>query len=81
MRTVDFSPLYRSFVGFDRLAALLDAAVLVLATGLVYLLGPFSFFFLPVVLVTWSMIYFRLLGRLGLYCIHGVARPERLHSP
>ena len=26
MRTVDFSPLYRSAVGFDRLAALLDAA-------------------------------------------------------
>ena len=28
MRTVDFSPLYRSAVGFDRLAALLDAAAL-----------------------------------------------------
>ena len=26
MRTVDFSPLYRSMVGFDRLAELLDAA-------------------------------------------------------
>ncbi len=26
MRTADLSPLYRSFVGFDRLAALLDAA-------------------------------------------------------
>ena len=26
MRTVDFSPLYRSVVGFDRLAAQLDAA-------------------------------------------------------
>jgi molecular chaperone IbpA len=26
MRTVDFSPLYRSAVGFDRLASLLDAA-------------------------------------------------------
>ncbi len=26
MRTVDFSPLYRSMVGFDRLAALLDQA-------------------------------------------------------
>ena len=26
MRTQDFSPLYRSVVGFDRLAALLDAA-------------------------------------------------------
>jgi molecular chaperone IbpA len=26
MRTIDFSPLYRSAVGFDRLAALLDAA-------------------------------------------------------
>ena len=26
MRTADFSPLYRSMVGFDRLAALLDAA-------------------------------------------------------
>ena len=26
MRTIDFSPLYRSVVGFDRLADLLDAA-------------------------------------------------------
>ena len=26
MRTIDLSPLYRSVVGFDRLAALLDAA-------------------------------------------------------
>ena len=26
MRTIDFSPLYRSVVGFDRLAALLDTA-------------------------------------------------------
>ena len=26
MRTIDFAPLYRSVVGFDRLAALLDAA-------------------------------------------------------
>ncbi|MBE7218159.1 MAG: Hsp20 family protein [Caulobacteraceae bacterium] len=26
MRTIDYSPLYRSFVGFDRLAGLLDAA-------------------------------------------------------
>jgi molecular chaperone IbpA len=26
MRTIDFSPLYRTAVGFDRLAALLDAA-------------------------------------------------------
>ena len=26
MRTLDYSPLYRSVVGFDRLAALLDAA-------------------------------------------------------
>ena len=26
MRTIDFSPLYRSVVGFDRFAALLDAA-------------------------------------------------------
>jgi molecular chaperone IbpA len=26
MRTIDFSPLYRSAVGFDRLAALLEAA-------------------------------------------------------
>ena len=26
MRTIDFSPLYRSAVGFDRLASLLDAA-------------------------------------------------------
>ena len=26
MRTIDFSPLYRSAVGFDRLASLLEAA-------------------------------------------------------
>lgn len=26
MRTVDFSPLYRSFIGFDHLASLMDAA-------------------------------------------------------
>lgn len=26
MRTYDFSPLYRSFVGFDRMAGLIDAA-------------------------------------------------------
>src|SRR5665213_3193477 len=26
MRSIDFTPLYRSVVGFDRLAALLDAA-------------------------------------------------------
>jgi molecular chaperone IbpA len=33
MRTVDFSPLYRSVVGFDRLADLLDAAAHESATG------------------------------------------------
>src|SRR5581483_2778350 len=33
MRTIDFSPLYRSVVGFDRLAALLDAASADAATG------------------------------------------------
>ncbi len=33
MRTIDFSPLYRSVVGFDRLAALLDAAGAENATG------------------------------------------------
>jgi molecular chaperone IbpA len=33
MRTVDFSPLYRSFVGFDRLADLLDSAQAEAATG------------------------------------------------
>ncbi|HVN01983.1 MAG TPA: Hsp20 family protein [Caulobacteraceae bacterium] len=33
MRTVDFSPLYRSFVGFDRLADLLDSAASESATG------------------------------------------------
>ena len=33
MRTVDFSPLYRSVVGFDRLAALLDAAAAGEANG------------------------------------------------
>jgi molecular chaperone IbpA len=33
MRTVDFTPLYRSVVGFDRLADLLDAAASETATG------------------------------------------------
>jgi molecular chaperone IbpA len=33
MRTIDFSPLYRSVVGFDRLADLLDAASSEAATG------------------------------------------------
>ena len=33
MRTIDFTPLYRSAVGFDRLAALLDAAGAESATG------------------------------------------------
>jgi molecular chaperone IbpA len=33
MRTADFSPLYRSFVGFDRLADLLDSASAETATG------------------------------------------------
>jgi len=33
MRTVDFAPLYRSFVGFDRLADLLDSAAAETATG------------------------------------------------
>ena len=33
MRTLDFSPLYRSVVGFDRLADLLDSAAAETATG------------------------------------------------
>ena len=33
MRTIDFSPLYRSVVGFDHLAALLDAAAAGETTG------------------------------------------------
>ena len=33
MRTIDFSPLYRSVVGFDRLATLLEAATAEAATG------------------------------------------------
>ena len=33
MRTIDFSPLYRSAVGFDRLVALLDAAAQDSAAG------------------------------------------------
>jgi molecular chaperone IbpA len=33
MRTVDFSPLYRSVVGFDRLADLLDAATAEASSG------------------------------------------------
>jgi molecular chaperone IbpA len=33
MRTIDFAPLYRSAVGFDRLASLLDAATTETASG------------------------------------------------
>ena len=33
MRTIDFSPLYRSVVGFDRLASLLESATSEAATG------------------------------------------------
>ena len=33
MRTIDLTPLYRSVVGFDRLAALMDAASTEAATG------------------------------------------------
>jgi molecular chaperone IbpA len=33
MRTIDFSPLYRSVVGFDRLADLLETATTEAATG------------------------------------------------
>ena len=33
MRTIDFSPLYRSVVGFDRLADLLDSAAVDSASG------------------------------------------------
>jgi molecular chaperone IbpA len=33
MRTIDFAPLYRSAVGFDRLASLLDAATTETANG------------------------------------------------
>ncbi|WP_091743178.1 Hsp20 family protein [Phenylobacterium immobile] len=33
MRTIDFSPLYRSVVGFDRLASLLETAAADAATG------------------------------------------------
>ena len=33
MRTIDFSPLYRSVVGFDRLASLLETASVDAAAG------------------------------------------------
>jgi len=33
MRQYDFSPLYRSFVGFDRMANLIDAASQQASTG------------------------------------------------
>jgi len=36
MRTYDFSPLYRSFVGFDRMANLIDSAAQQAATGKSY---------------------------------------------
>ena len=36
MRTYDFTPLYRSFVGFDRMANLIDAASQTATTGSTY---------------------------------------------
>lgn len=36
MRTYDFSPLYRSFVGFDRMANMIDAAAQQASTGSSY---------------------------------------------
>ncbi len=36
MRTYDFSPLYRSFVGFDRMASLIDAATQSVDNGTTY---------------------------------------------
>ena len=36
MRTYDFSPLYRSFVGFDRMANLIDAATQQASSGTSY---------------------------------------------
>ena len=36
MRTYDFTPLYRSFVGFDRMAGLIDAASQQVDTGNTY---------------------------------------------
>jgi len=36
MRTYDFTPLYRSFVGFDRMAGLIDAATQQLDSGSSY---------------------------------------------
>jgi DNA-directed RNA polymerase subunit M/transcription elongation factor TFIIS len=71
---------WRGWGMFYLMAALLDAAVFLLAIGLDYLIGPVSYFFVPVVLVTWCMIYFRLLGRLGLCCIHQVSQDQQRPS-
>jgi hypothetical protein len=62
---------------FYLMAALLDAAVVLAVIGLAHVMGMLTLLVAPALLVAWLMIYFRLLGRLGLYCADRVARERR----
>jgi hypothetical protein len=59
------------------LSALLHAAAILTTVGLFHLASLRAVYLLPLVIVTWYLIYFRLLGRLGLYCAHRVAQRQR----
>jgi DNA-directed RNA polymerase subunit M/transcription elongation factor TFIIS len=68
---------WRGWATFYLMAALLDAAFALVWMGLDYAVGWYALFLLPALLVTWCMIYFRLLGRMGLYCADHIARERR----
>lgn len=65
---------------FYVLSAVLDAAAILIAAGLFYVAGMRAVYLLPLLIVTWYLIYFRLLGRLGLYCAHRVSQHHRRQS-
>ncbi len=65
---------------FYLLSAVLDAAAILIAAGLFYVAGMRAVYLLPLLIVTWYLIYFRLLGRLGLYCAHRVSPRQRRQS-
>ncbi len=68
---------WRGWVAFYLLSGPLLVALLVAVTGLLRIAGLFALAVLPVPLVTGMMIYYRLLGRLGLYCTDRIARQQK----
>lgn len=68
---------WQGWLAFYALAALDLALLLVANIGLGYLGGLLRLLILPFLIVAWLMIYFRLLGRLGLYCAWKTARQSR----